>query len=401
MACIVPFSACTICCRAVVKLQEAPKVTPSLDKHQMKDAVYRAKLELGLQASPLVKTPKTAAAAAAATTSDHQISKEEESSKAARPLRAAAAQPAVSAWQRSSSIASIVRSSSPAQTASDAGSLRSETPRSLASLERTPTRHQPQQDGKSVVSSTVAGPKDVQVQAAASPMTPNAIKAFQPDQLSDSQSDYDTPLASAIEPHSPGVCPAEGFHRTSFDGQSACSDEVSDALFAMDPSSESDGDKVIVPSSQEPADSIELETDHDSAQQGSDFMATAKHLRSHCLQGKSEAQLTHSSHSSGRGRSGKQAAGVQLDQQFLQAVGWQKALAYAIQYQTLGFSRLQGIVAVNMWGDDMHAALGWLLNQNEVVQVLHCSCLHFDKSGNHLARACCAAVDRRGLCITR
>ena len=364
----------------------------------MKDAVYRVKLELGLQASPPVKMSKTVAAAAATTTSDHQISKEEESSKAARPLRAAAAQPAVSAWQRSSSILSIVRSSSPAQTASDAGSFRSETPRSLASEERTPTRHQPQQDGKSVVSSAVAGPKYVQVQDAASPMTPNAIKAFQPDQLSDSQSDCGTPLASATEPHSPGACPAEGFHRTSFDGQSTCSDEVSDALFPMDPSSESDGDKVTAPSLQEPADSIELD---DSAQQGSDFMPAAKHLRSHCLQGKSEAQLSNSSHSSGNGRSGKKATSAQLDHQFLQVVGWQKALACAMQYQTLGFSRLQGIAAVNKWGDDMHAALGWLLNHNQVAQVLPCSCLNFDRSGNHLASACCAAVRCSELGIRR
>ena len=385
---------CPVFCRAVVKLQEAPKVTPSLDKHQMKDAVYRAKLELGLQASPPVKMPKAvAAAAAAATASDHQISKEEESTKAARPIRAAAAQPAVSAWQRSSSIASIVRSSSPAQTASDAGSLRSETPRSLAPEERTPTRHQPQQDGKSVVSSTVAGPKDVQVHAAASPMTPNAIKAFQPDQLSDSQSDYDLPLASAMEPDSPGSCPAEGFHRTSFDGQSTCSDEVPDALFAMDPSSESDIGKMIAPSKQEPANSIELNTDHKSAQQ---FTSAAEPLTSHCLQGESETQLTHSSHSSDNGRSEKQAAGAQLHQQFLQAVGWQKALACTIQYQTLGFSRLQCIAAVNKCSDDMHAALGWLLNHNEVVQVLHRSCVYF-----HPASACCAAVHCSKICTKR
>ena len=380
VACILPS---IVCCRTVVKLQEAPKVTPSLDKHQMKDAVYRAKLELGLQASPPVKTPKAVTAAAPATTNDHQISNEEESTKAARPLRAAAAQPAVSAWQRSSSIASIVRSSSPAQTASDAGSFRSETPRSLAPEERTPTRYQPQQDGKSVVSSAVAGPKDVQVQVAASPMTPNAIKAFQPDQLSDSQSDYDMPLTLAVEPHSPGACLPEDFHRTSFDGQSTCSDEVSDALFAMDPSSELDSGKVIAPSLQEPALSIKLETDQESAQQGSDFVSAAKLFRSHCLQGESETQLTHSSHSSGNRRSEiNQAGGSQHHQQFLEAVGWQKALACATQYQTLGFSRLQGIAAVNKWGDDVHAALGWLLNPDEVAQVLHCSYVHFD---NHPA----------------
>lgn len=367
----------------------------------MKDAVYRAKLELGLQASPPVKMPKTAAAAATSmTTSDHQISKDEESTKAARPLRAAAAQPVVSAWQRSSSTASIVRSASPALTASDAGSLRSETPRSLAPEESTPTCHQFHQDSKSVVSSTAAGPKDGQAQAAASPMTPNAIKAFQPDQLSDSQSDYDMPLASAIEAHSPGACSAEAFHKSRIDGQSICSDEVSDALFSMDPSSESDGDKVCKPSMQEPGHSIKLDTDHMPSQQG----AVCKLFASLCLQGESETQLTHSSHSSDVRRFTNRAAGAQLGQQFLQAVGLHKALSCAIQYQTLGFSRLQGIAAVNKWGDDMHAALGWLLNNSEEVQVLHCfcSCLcSYDRSDRHPASACCtAAVHHRQPCTS-
>lgn len=379
-----------------------PKITPSLDKHQMKDAVYRAKLELGLQASPPVKMPKTAAAAATTmTTSDHQISKDEESTKAARPLRAAA-QPVVSAWQRSSSTASLVRSSSPALTASDAGSLRSETPRSLAPEESTPTRHRFHQDGKSVVSGTVAGPKDRQVQAAASPMTPNAIKAFQPDQLSDSQSDYDMPLASVTEAHSPGACSAEAFHKSSIDGQSTCSDEVSDALFSMDPSSESDGDKVCQPSLQEPGHSIKLDADHMPAQQGADFKTEAQLFTSLCLQGESEAQLTHSSHSSDVREFTNRAAGAQLGQQFFQAVGSQKALSCAIQYQTLGFSRLQGIAAVNKWGDDMHAALGWLLNHNEEMQVLHCSCscpYSYDRSDRHLPGACCTAVHHRQPCI--
>lgn len=378
-----------------------PKITASLDKHQMKDAVYRAKLELGLQASPPVKTPKTAAAAATAmTTSDHQMSKEEESTKAARPLRAAA-QPVVSAWQRSSSTASMVRSSSPALTASDAGSLRSETPRSLAPEEGTPTRHQFHQDGKSVVSSTVAGPKDGQVHAAASPMTPNAIKAFQPDQLSDNQSDCDTPLASATEAHSPGAFSAEAFHKSSIDGQSTCSDEVSDALFSMDPSSESDGDKVCKPSLQEPGHSIKLDTDDMPSQQGADFKTEAQLFTSLCLQGDAEAQLTHSSHSSHVHGSTNRAAGAQLGQQFLQAVGLQKALSCALQYQTLGFSRLQGIAAVNKWGDDMHAALGWLLNHNEEMQVLHCSCSNLcDRSDRHPANACCAAVHHRQPCTS-
>ena len=334
----------------------------------MKDAIYRAKLELGLQASPPVKLPKTAAAAA--TVADHQISKEEESTKAARPLRTPAAQPVVSAWQRSGSIASIVRSSSPAQTASDAGSLRSETPRSLAPEEGTPTRQQPHQGGKSGVSSTMAGPKGEQVQAAASPMTPNAIKAFQPDQLSDSQSDLDT-LASATGPYSPGAYLIEDFHRSSFDGQSICSDEVSDALFAMDPSSESDGDKLWTSSLQGPAHSVELATD----QEGLECRSGADPHTLQCLQGRPKPLPTHSSHSSDDGTLEKQEAGAQLNQQFLHALGWQKALACAMQYQTLGFSCLQGIAAVNKWGDDMHAALGWLLSNSWQVQSLHASTL--------------------------
>lgn len=356
----------------MVKLQEAPKVTASLDINQMKDAVYRAKLELGLQASPPVKMSKSvAAAAAAAVISDPQVSKDEESTKASRPIRAAAAQPAVTAWQRSGSIASIVHSSSSAQAASDAGSLRSETPRSLAPEECTPTRPQPHHDSKSVVSSTVAGPKDNQVQAAASPMTPNAIKAFQPDQLSDTQSDLDTPLASATGPYSPGGYSTEDFHRSSLDSQSICSDELSDALFTMEPSSESFGDKLGAPSLQELAHSAELETDHEASLQGSDCRGQL--LTPHCLQGGSKTLPAYSSHSSAAGRLEKQAAGGVLDQQFLQALGVRKAMACAIQYQRLGYSRLQGIAAVNKWGADMHAALGWLLGNPGEVQVLHCS----------------------------
>lgn len=365
------FTDTAVCCRPVVKLHEAPKVMASLDMNQMKDAVYRAKLELGLQASPPVKISKTVAAAAPAVISDPQVSKVEESTKASRPIRAATAQPAVTAWQRSGSISSIVHSSSSAQAASDAGSLRSETPRSLAPEECTPTRAQPHHDSKSVVSSTVAGPKDNQVQAAASPMTPNAIKAFQPDQLSDTQSDLDTPLASATGPYSPGGYSTEDFHRSSLDSQSICSDELSDALFAMEPSSESVADKLGAPSQQELVHNAELETDHEASLQGSDCRGQL--LTSHCLQGGSKTLPVYSSHTSAAGCLEKQAAGGVLDQQFLQAVGMRKAMACAIQYQRLGYSRLQGIAAVNKWGGDIHAALGWLLDNPGEVQVLHCS----------------------------
>lgn len=344
----------------------------------MKDAVYRAKLELGLQASPPAKMSKTAAAAHV--TSEPQVSglrKDEESAKAARPSRAAAAQPAVTAWQRSGSIASIVHSSSSAQAASDAGSLRSETPCSLAPQECTPTRQQLHHD-KSVVNSTAAGPKDEQVQAAASPMTPNAIKAFQPDQLSDSQSDFDTPMASATGPYSPAGYSTEDFHRTSSDSQSLCSDEVSDALFPMDPSSESFTEKLGAPSLQELAHSAELETDHKAVLQGTDCRSGAQLPSSHCLQGGSKTLPMYSSHSSADSGFGKQASAAATEQQFLQAIGTQKALACVIQYQILGYSHLQGIAAVNKWGADMHAALGWLLENTGGSQVLHCSCSSHD-----------------------
>ena len=274
----------------------------------------------------------------------------------------------MSAWQRNGSIASIVHSSSSAQAASDAGSLRSETPRSLAPEECTPPRQQLHHDSKSVVSSTVAGPKDEQVQAAASPMTPNAIKAFQPDQLSDIQSDLDTPHASATGPYSPGGYSTEDSHRSSLDSHSICSDDVSDALFAMEPSSESINDKLGAPSGslQGLAHSGELEADHKASLQMSGCISGRQLFTSHCLHGGSE---TLPFYSSADCVLEKQATGAAFDQHFRQAVGLQKATACAIQYQRLGYTCQQGIAAVNKWGADMHAALGWLLDKSGEVQV--------------------------------
>ena len=219
-----------MCCRAVVKPQDAAKIATD----QLKDAAFKLNLEIqGVKSNPPVKLTKPAAPA----TNADQMMKGQESTKSARPIRTAVAQPAVNAWHRSGSIASIVRSSSPAQTGSDAGSFRSETPRSLVQDEGTPKQHQLNQDGKALLQTGAAGAKDGQVQAA-SPITPNAIKAFQPDQLLESSIDIDPPLAIVSGAQNDLVYDS---HKSSSDGNSICSDEVSDALFVIDPGGASEG----------------------------------------------------------------------------------------------------------------------------------------------------------------
>ena len=333
--------------RPLAKLPDAPKDVPS-----DKERAYKARLELGMKQSP-PRMPKPAIAAA--TVTDNQTLKDRESTKAARPVRTVAAQPVVSAWQRSSSIASLVRSYSSAQTASDAASLESGTPRSILPDEGTPTRQQPLPDGRSMVKSDTAGTKEGQVQTA-SPITPNAIKAFQPDQLPESQSDFDLPLGSATGPQDYLL---EDCQRSSFDGESICSDEVSDALFAMDPSSDSDGDKLGT-ALHHPSFSSELETDHSGTEQESDYRSGDKSVSPDGA----KSIAVDSNPGSDASSFARRPAAARLDQQFQQAVAWQKAVALAVQYQELGYSCLQGVAAVNKWGDNMQAALQWLLSSS-------------------------------------
>ncbi len=342
-----------------VKPKEVPRAAPAaMDKDQVKDAVYKAKLEIGLKATPPVKVPRPAAAAAVHPNPDRHTFREDESTKGARSLRNAPAQPAVSAWHGNSSAhPPIVRTPSPAQTLSAAQSPHSEpltSPsqtdrgsqtqrRRLQQQERTPVK----QTGKQARIS-----KAEPVPAAASPITPNAIKAFQPE-----QADCDTPLHPATDSHS--VVPEDCFE-SSYDGQSICSDDdkVSDALFAMDHSSESDLDKPAA------AFSIGAETAHSSTGQES---AGAKATLSSIASGLS-AISSHGYDSNSDLE--EQLASERLNSEFLQAVAWQKALGHAAEYQKLGYSQVQSVAAVNKWGDDMQGALAWLVQSNlDVMQV--------------------------------
>lgn len=352
-------------CRPLAKVQDTPKDAAS-GKEEQRERVYKTRLELGIKQSP-PKMPKPATAATTAI--DNQTLKDRESTKAAQPVRTAAAQPVVSAWQRSSSVASLVRSYSSAQTASDAASFESGTPRSIIPDEGTPRRQQPHLDGRSMVKSDTAGTKDGQVQTA-SPITPNAIKAFQPDQLPESQSDFDTPLGSATGPQDYLL---DGCHRSSFDGESICSGEVSDALFAMDPSSNSDGSK-LGPALQGASFSSELETDYSGIEQELGYRSGDRTLSS---PGGAKSMAVDSSPGSDTSSFARQLAAAKLDRQFQQAVAWQKAVAHAVQYQELGYSRLQGIAAAKKWGDNIQAALQWLLSSSRHLhQVIHCLFCH-------------------------
>lgn len=332
-----------------------------MDRDQLKDAVYKAKLEIGLKATPPVKVPKAAAARGIIV---GQSLREEESTKDARPIRNAAAQPAVSAWQRAAIINSpVVRTSSPVPLASNTDPFQAELLSSPSQAYRDSHRQQLQQEartpGKQSETSAAADNKVEPVQAAASPITPNAIKAFQPQQLPSSQADSDTPLHPSADSHS--FC-AEDCQESSLDVESICSyADVSDILFAMDHSSDSDADKRTGPQ-HEASYSVGNETDHSSTEQEPQSFSAAKTLSS------SEASDLFSGSSQGSGRNNDfeaQLAADLLNQQFLQAVALQKSLTYAAKYQQLGYSLMPSIAAVNKWGDDLQAALAWLLQSNK------------------------------------
>lgn len=331
-----------------VKPKELPRAPPAvMDKDQVKDAVYKAKLEIGIKATPPVKVPRPAAAAPAV--HPNSDCREDESTKGARSLRNAPAQPAVSAWHgNTAAYPPVVRTPSPAQAVSAAESPHSEPltspsqtdrgsqtqQRRLQQQERTPVKH----TGKQARIS-----KAEPVQAAASPITPNAIKAFQPE-----QADCDIPLHPATDSHS--VVPEDCFD-SSYDGQSIYSDDdkVSDALFAMDHSSESDLDKRAA------AFSTGAESGHSSTRQES---AGAKATLSSTVSGLT-AISSHGYDSNSDLE--EQLASERLNSEFLQAIAWHKALGHAAEYQKLGYSRLQSVAAVNKWGGDMQGALAWLV----------------------------------------
>jgi len=339
-----------------VKPKEVPRAAPAaMDKDQVKDAVYKAKLEIGLKATPPVKVPRPAAMHP---NSDRHTFREDESTRGARSIRNAPAQLAVSAWHGNNAAdPPIVRTSPPAQAASAAESPKSEPLTSPSQTDRgsqTQRRRLQQQDRTPVkqTGKQARVSKAEPVQAAASPITPNAIKAFQPE-----QADCDTPLHPATDSHS--VVP-EDFFESNYDGESICSedDKVSDALFAMDHSSESDLDKHAA------AFSVGAETAHSSTGQES---AGAKTTLSSMASGLS-AISSHGCDSNSHLE--EQLASERLNCEFLQAIAWQKALGHAAEYQKLGYSQLQSVAAVNKWGDDMQGALAWLVQSNlDVMQV--------------------------------
>ena len=359
-------------CRPTTKAQDAgakavsKPASAAMDRDQVKDAVYKAKLEIGLKATPPVKVPKAAAAAAAAAAAPanpvRQNFRDDESTKGAQSIRNTITQPTATAWQGCGvAHPPVVHISSPAQEA-PANSFQSvllsspsQTDRSLQrqhlqQLDRTPTKQSDKQ---------AAGVrKGEPVHAAASPITPNAIKAFQPE-----QAECDTPLSAAADSQEFAV---EDCLESNADGESIWSDDEdvgSDALFAMDHSSTSDLDKHAT------AFSSDVPIGHSSTGQESCAASGPKTAFSSEADGLS-AVSPHGSHSNSAVE-----ASEQLHQQFLQAVAWQKALGYAAEYQKLGYSQVQSIAAVNKWGDDMQGALTWLVQTKHNVLQVPCLCL--------------------------
>ena len=330
-----------------------------MDRDQVKDAVYKAKLEIGLRATPPVKVPKAAVAHA---DPDRQSLREHESTRSSRPVRnIAGAQPVVSAWSRTAiTQPRLVHTSSLTHVASKADAFHPDLPstprQESSSSQREQLQHRSKTAGKQKDTQAASVCKVEGVQAAASPITPNAIKAFQPEQLSASQADFDESLDSPDD--SQGLL-TEACQQSHIDGQSICSDEASDALFAMDHSTDSDLDKPTI------AHAVASNSGFEIGYSGLSIDSISLPLS----EGAQEVLSSNSPGSDSNIDFQSMVASEHLNQQFLQAIAWQKACTHAAKYQQLGYSRVQGIAAVNKWGDDIQAALAWLLQDNEDVLV--------------------------------
>ena len=354
-------------CRSTTKAQDArakavsKPASAAMDRDQVKDAVYKAKLEIGLKATPPVKVPKAAAAAAPANPV-RQNFRDDESTKGAQSIRNTITQPAATAWQGCGvAHPPVVHISSSAQEA-PADSFQSVLLSSPSQTDRSLQRQHLQQldstHTKQSAKQAACVRKVEPVQAAASPITPNAIKAFQPE-----QAECDTPLSAAADSQEFAV---EDCSESNVDGESIWLDDdgvVSDVLFAMDHSSDSDLDKHAT------TVSSDVLIGHSSTGQESCAASGPKTAFSPDTDVLS-AVSPHGLHSNSQVETSEQ-----LNQHFLQAIAWQKALGFTADYQKLGYSQLQSIAAVNKWGDDMQGALTWLVQANHNILQVPCSCL--------------------------
>lgn len=190
----------------------------------------------------------------------------------------------------------------------------------------------PQSSQKQLRRSLVA--KGTASEAASSPMTPNAIKAFQP---VPSEHDDET-LSSVTTPTAESLLGLHQDKDAEADAESFSSDIDQDHLFCLDGGSSSDSPEMFLLDSALVHDFITFPDLHTKAVEGS--------------------------------------KALQLEQQFLDVLALQKAHKGAAEYQMLGFSKQQSVAAVNKFGDNMELGVSWLLRTPEqYLQVHACNSL--------------------------
>lgn len=299
------------------KVLVMPSAAPKLDRDALRAAKLASRRELGLPVSPPMSTQQAL----------------RPQGKSLRPVGKGqqkagpgAASPAASMWKKATpkQTGSVVSTSPPVRTVSEFDTASSQSPdwtsHDEPELQSPRLQHSSQ---KPLRHQFVA--KGISSEAASSPMTPNAIKAFQPE-----PSEHDNESSGSLS--SPSAESVIGLQQDK-DAESVFTDVDHDGLFCMEGGSSSDAPELY-----------QLDNrPHDSTGYASPDLCDMA-MKFSCQQ-----------------------------QNFLAVLALQKAQACALQYQMLGFSKHQGIAAVNKFGDNLQSGLAWLLSASEqYLQVSEC-----------------------------
>ena len=296
-----------------------PHAEPQPSRDTLRAAKMATRRELGLPISP----PNTAQQALRA------------NGRGLRPAglaqkATAGAAAAAAAWKNPGpKTASVMSTSPPVSTMSETDAGSSQNPDWTSQDESDVQTPRVQQSGQKQLQHRFVA-KGTSSEAASSPMTPNAIKAFQPE-LSERGDEIQ---GSVTTPSAQSLLGLQQDTDTNAEAESFCTDADQDGFFCMEAGSSSSGPELYLPDRVVSDGTSQLSPDlHDGV------ICTASWQQ----------------------------------QQFLDVVATWKAQACAAQYQMLGFSKQQGVVAVNKFGSNMQFGLAWLLEAPEsYFQV--CSC---------------------------
>ena len=298
------------------KVLVVPNAEPQPTRDTLRAAKVASRRELGLPISP----PSTAQQALRA------------SSRGLRPAalaQKAIAGAAAAAWRNPGpKAASVMSTSPPVSTMSETDAGSSQNPDWMSQDGSDVQTPRVQQSGQKQLQHRFAA-KGTASEAASSPMTPNAIKAFQPE-LSDHE---DENLGSVTTPSAQSLLGLQQDTDTNAEAESFCTDADQDGFFCMEAGSSG----------------------------GPEF-----YLLNHVVSDDT-SQVSPDLHG------GVSNTASWQQQQFLDVLAMWKAQACAAQYQMLGFSKQHGIAAVNKFGSNMQFGLAWLLKAPQsYFQVRNC-----------------------------